>query len=454
MNNTIESKTYRDRPINIEKDGTRKWVYAKQPKGKWYKRRTIVAWFLLSFLVIAPFLKINNEPFMLIDIYNRQFYLFGILIWAQDTFIMALIMAITVISVVLFTVAFGRLWCGWACPQTIFLEMVYRRIEYLFDGNYRNGKPKGGSAYVIPKHATYILVSILITNILLMWFIGPSGLKGLVTTPIRDHWLGFLLMFGVSFFYYWIYAFFREQVCTMICPYGRMQGVLLDSKSISVVYNYKRGEPRGAKANGDCINCKQCVSVCPTGIDIRNGSQLECINCTACIDECNQVMTKINRPGNLICYNSVHGIETGTRNFWTPRIIGYSSVLIVLFIVLIISVSTRTITDSTILRMPGTMFQEISDTTLSNIYHATIINKSNKDRQLSLKLISPVGGEVEAVGKDLFVKGKEVFDGVVLIKLKRSKLVGKSTKMILGVYDGEELLEEVELNFIGPIPAN
>ncbi len=450
MNNTIESKTFRDRPINIDQEGKRKWIYAKQPKGKWYTRRTIFGWFFLLFLLLAPFIKIKGHPFMLIDIASRKFYLFGIMVWAQDTFIVTLIMVITVVSIVLFTVAFGRLWCGWACPQTVFLEMVFRKIEYLFDGNYRNGKPKKGSAYVVPKHAAFILTSILITNVLLMWFIGPSGLKEIVTDPISEHWLGFLIMLGLSLFYYWIYAFFREQVCTMICPYGRLQGVLLDSKSISVVYDYKRGEPRGAKTEGHCVDCGQCLAVCPTGIDIRNGSQLECINCTACIDECNLVMSKVNKPGNLIRYDSMHGIETGKRNFWTPRIIGYSSVLAVLFVVLIISISSRTITDSTILRMPGTMFQEVSETTISNIYNAKIINKSSDDKHLNLRLITPAKGMVEVVGQEFVIKGNEVFEGVILIKLEKEYLEGKSTKIELGIYEGDILLESKKMNFIGP----
>ena len=315
MEATTET-TFRDRPINIDDSGKRKWIYAKQPQGKWYKRRTIFSWFVLSFLVLAPLIKLNGNHFMLIDIANRKFSLFGMVIWAQDTYMMAIVMVTVAVSVVLFTVVFGRLWCGWACPQTVFLEFVFRRIEYLFDGNYRKGVKKQEATTAnlvrkIAKHVAFYITAILITNVMVMWFVGPEYLIKLVHDPISDHLSGFIAMMVVSTFYYWIYSSFREQVCTMICPYGRLQGVLLDSKSISVIYDYKRGEPRGAKNAGDCIACQACVSVCPTGIDIKNGSQLECTNCTACIDECNQVMDRIKKPRNLIRYDSVQGVETG-----------------------------------------------------------------------------------------------------------------------------------------------
>jgi cytochrome c oxidase accessory protein FixG len=237
--------SFRDRPINIDESGKRKWIYARQPKGKWYTRRSVFAYACLAFLILAPIIKVNGNPFMLFDIANRKFSLFGNIIWAQDNYILALLMSVTVVFIVLFTVVFGRLWCGWACPQTVFLEMVFRRIEYLFDGNYRHAKnqvkPSFHLAFKrIAKHTVFILTSVFFTNVILMWFVGPDRLKTIVLDPISSHNGGFFFMIGVSLFYYWIYAFFREQVCTFACPYGRMQGVLLDSKTISVIYDFKR----------------------------------------------------------------------------------------------------------------------------------------------------------------------------------------------------------------------
>jgi cytochrome c oxidase accessory protein FixG len=447
----MDQPSFRDRPINIDESGKRKWIYARQPKGKWYTRRTVFAWVCIAFLVFAPIIKINGNPLMLLDIANRRFSLLGNMVWAQDTYILALIMSVAVVFVVFFTVAFGRLWCGWACPQTIFLEMIYRRIEYLFDGNYRrtNRKPTKGLRFFF-KHLTFLLVSILLTNVFLNWFTGPEKLIEIIKSPISEHRMGFMFMLGISAFYYWIYAFFREQVCTMACPYGRMQGVLLDSKSISVIYDYKRGEPRGTKAEGACINCGSCMAVCPTGIDIKNGSQLECVNCTACIDECNSVMARLNRPGNLIRYDSVHGIETGKRSIKNGRTYAYSVVLLILLIVLSVVVSKRTPVDATILRMSGTIYQRLDTETIANVYNVKVINKTQQSKNLTFRLLNGAEGTVQLASDQAVLKENGTLESVLIIKLPARHLKGKNTPLDVGIYEGETLLKSVKLNFVGP----
>lgn len=452
---TIEPKTFRDRPLNIDNSGKRKWIYAKQPSGKWYNRRSVFALFVFSFLVFAPLIKINGNPLMLIDIANRRFSLFGNIIWAQDTQILAVLMAATVVFIVLFTVIFGRLWCGWACPQTIFLEMIYRRIEYFFDGNYRKKSlktPGRGILFTkrILKHATYLLVSVLITNIFLMWFTGPERLLEIIGSPVSENLSGFMIMSGISLFYYWIYSYFREQVCTMVCPYGRLQSVLLDSRSITVTYDYKRGEPRGAKNSGDCIDCMQCIAVCPTGIDIKNGTQLECINCAACIDECNIVMKKIKKDPGLIRFDSVSGIESGKNILFNARTISYSVVLASLALLLAFTVITRPELETSILRVPGTMFQEIDQVTLSNIYNLKIINKTGTEKKIDIRLISPANGNLQLAVQKSVLLPQESFESIVIIRLDRQELQGKSTEIRIGIYEGETLLVAAETNFIGP----
>jgi len=366
--------SFRDRPINLDEKGNRKWIYAKKPKGKWYTRRTIFSWFMLLFFVAVPFIRINGNPFILLDIGSRKFILFGVIFWAQDTFILALLMLSFVFFIILFTVTFGRLWCGWACPQTIFLEMVFRKIEYWIEGDFRqrlqlDKGPWNGEKILKKgaKHGIFILISVAMTNTFLLWFIGSEKWFTLISGPVQENLSGFSIMLTISAFFYWVYSYFREQICTMVCPYGRMQGVLIDSKSILVSYDYVRGEPRGARNTGDCIDCHQCISVCPTGIDIRDGVQLECINCTACIDQCNTVMSKAGKDPGLIRFDSDQGIRHGHTTIWNARNKAYSVALLILFSFFLYTLFSRPVIETTILRTPGLLYQENADNTISNI---------------------------------------------------------------------------------------
>ncbi len=449
------NQSFRDRPTNVDDTGKSKKIFAKQPKGKWYNRRTWFAWLCILFLILAPIIKINGNPLMLFDIANRKFSIFGNLVWAQDTFILALIMLIVVVFIVLFTVIFGRLWCGWACPQTIFLEMIFRRIEFLFEGNRRNKGNKEKDDFtkkilLILKHISFIIISIFFTNVFLMWFTGPEKLIEIITSPVQENKLGFLFMLAVSMFYYIVYAFLREQVCIFFCPYGRLQGVLLDSKSISVIYDYKRGEPRGAKNEGDCIDCGQCIAVCPTGIDIKNGSQFECINCTACIDECNTVMKKIKKPENLIRFDSVNGIETGKSSIANFRTYAYSAVLVVLIIVLGITVSKRSSVDVSIIRMPGTMYQQTDSLHITNIYNVKIINKTNHQKKIKIKLIDLPEGELQFTSDLTTLIADKASESVLVIKIPLTSLRSRTTDLKIGTYENNKLITVNKINFIGP----
>jgi cytochrome c oxidase accessory protein FixG len=448
---------FRDRPENIDASGQRKWIKAKQPQGKWYRRRNIFGYTLIIFLILAPFLKIGGHPFMLLDILNRKFFIFGMTVFAEDTYILALVMAVTVIFIVLFTVVYGRVWCGWACPQTLFLELIYRKIEFLIDGNGRKSKKRDESPSAIKirllvKHTLYLAVSLFFTNVLLMWVIGPDQLFKIISEPVSEHVVGFIAMIALSLFYYWIYAYFREQVCTLFCPYGRMQGVLLDNNSIAVIYDYKRGEPRNPKVNvgGDCINCRQCVAVCPTGIDIRNGSQLECIHCAACIDECNTVMRKINKPGNLIRYDSFQGIENGKRSLLNTRSMAYSFVLVGLVIALIFTVSNRTTIDVTLWRAQGTLYQQLDNETYSNIYQVMFLNKGSETLELTPRLIDCPNGELSIAGGKVILPPNGKMKEALIVKMKKIALTGKETTFKIGLYSGDQLKETITTNFLAP----
>ena len=452
---TEQDLTFRDRPINMNERGGRKWVYAKKPSGKWWTRRTIVAWILLALWVGIPFIKINGNPFVLLDIANRKFIIFGAIFWAQDTFILALLMLSFVLFIVLFTVTYGRLWCGWTCPQTIFLEMVFRRIEYLIEGDYRERLHLDNSPWTAKKifkktlkHGIFILISLAMTNIFLMWFIGSDRWLKLISEPVTKNLAGFGIMILISGVFYWIYSFFREQICTMVCPYGRMQGVLLDSKSIMVAYDYNRGEPRGTRNTGDCIDCKQCISVCPTGIDIRNGTQLECINCTACIDQCNRVMKVTGKPPGLIRYTSETNIKEGRSKIWNTRNIAYSVVLLIIFSFFVYTLATRPVIETTILRTPGLIYQE-QDSTFSNVYNIKMVNKTHDDIPLALKIISHKG-KIEMTTKDMLIKDQSKFESSFILYIPKDEIKSDKTEVKFGVFSNNRLIETYKTTFVGP----
>ena len=451
-----ESESFRDRPINIDITGRRKWIYAKNPRGKWFRWRLIVAILLLAFFVIAPIIKINGEPFMLLDIIHRKFILFGAIFWAQDTFILALLMLSFILFITLFTVTYGRLWCGFACPQTIFLEIIFRKIEFLIEGDYKkrfelDEAPLSFSKFLkkVTKHIIFFLVSLLITNTFLLWFIGPDELIKLISDPVQYHLQGFIIMIVISATIYWIYAFFREQICTMVCPYGRMQGVLVDKRSIIVAYDYKRGEPRGKRDGGDCVNCLHCLSVCPTGIDIRNGTQLECINCTACIDECDSVMQKVKRPKGLIRFDSIDGIENGHKTIWNARNKAYSVVLVLLIGFFIFSLTTRSEIEASILKTSGSLYQIQENGEITNIYNLKIINKTHNNMPLELRLLSHKG-EIQLAGKGIILKDHESFETVFLLTIPKDQLNSGANTIEFGIYNDEKLVEKYSTSFPAP----
>jgi len=456
--------SFRDHLATVTKEGKRKWIYPKQPSGRFYNARTIVSLFLIIFLVTAPFIKINGHPFLLLDFLNRNFVLFSIPFDPHDFHLFALAIIAIVVFVILFTVVFGRVFCGWACPQTIFMEMVFRKIEYLIEGDFKDQiklKQVPWTSIKIfkktLKHIIFFLIAFFISNIFLSYIIGMDALTKIVTAPPSKHLAGFISMLVFSGVFYWVFSYFREQVCTLVCPYGRLQGVLLDQDSIVIAYDNVRGEPRGKlKKNepknnlGDCIDCNLCVDVCPTGIDIRNGIQLECVNCTACIDACDVVMDKIDRPRGLIRYDSLRGIEKKEKFRFTPRMAGYTTVLVLILSILSYLLITRSDFSINVLRTPGLLFQEQPDNKYSNIYDLNIINKTFNPAPIELKLKN-VKGELKLLGDELNLKPQEKHDSKFLLILPKSSITKMNTPITISVYSNNKLLKEVQTSFLGPV---
>jgi cytochrome c oxidase accessory protein FixG len=458
-----DTEAYRDKIATVDDTGKRVWIHPKKPKGPLTRAREIVAVFLLSFLFFAPFIKVNGQPLLLFDIINRKFCIFGLVFWPQDFYLFVLATLSLIVFIVLFTVTLGRLWCGWACPQTIFMEMVFRKIEFLIEGDARNQialkkAPWSGQKIFKKtlKHLIFFSISFLIGNTFLAYIIGADALFKIISDPPSEHIVGLTTMILFSSVFYGVFAFFREQVCVMVCPYGRLQGVLLDPNSIVVAYDFNRGEPRGRfrkkeprDDKGDCVDCHQCVEVCPTGIDIRNGTQLECINCTACIDACNTVMTKLHWPKGLIRYASFNGIKEGQKLHFTPRIAGYSAILLVLLIVTGSFLLGRTDVETTILRTPGLLYQETVKGSISNLYNLKIINKTQESIPVELKLKSP-NGSIRLVGGGINVPKNGIFESAFFIDIPVKQIKFSPIPVYIEIFSENELLEEIRTSFVGP----
>ncbi len=469
--NTNNNETFRDSIGTIDDEGLRNWIHPKKPKGKYYNYRTILSIILLILFAIGPFIKINGEQFMLFDVLGRRFHIFGRPFFPQDFYLLALVAIISVVFLVLFTVVYGRIFCGWLCPQTIFMEMVFRKIEYWFEGD----RPKQIKLDNMPwngekirkrglKWFVFFIVSLIITTIMLAYVAGSDYAINMWKNPFADI-RGFIIYLIFTLVFFFVFSWFREQVCIIACPYGRLQGVLTDENTIMVAYDYKRGEgkagrapmrknqDREAEGYGDCIDCKQCVQVCPTGIDIRNGTQLECINCTACMDACDAIMDSIAKPRGLIRYASKVSIEEGHGKIFTGRVKFYTAILTVLLGVFVALFINRPTVQLKVMRQRGLVFTELPDGQIRNYYNATLINKSNNEfEQLKLGLIGDKEGKIIMTGnEDLNLAKEEIKQFMIYVDYPKEKVKGES-KIIFGVYNKNgKLLDKFKTVYIAPV---
>lgn len=454
--------SFRDRIATVDASGKRKWIYAHKPNGRFYRWRTLLSYFYFIIFFGLPFVEINGRPLFLFNIPQTRFIIFGKVFWPQDFFIFGLTMVTFIFFIVLFTAAFGRLFCGWACPQTNFMEMMFRKIEYLILGDAGAQKHLANSPWtgkkifkVGLKHVVFYLLAFIIANTFLSYIIGVKELEKIITEPVSQHMGGLSAILVFSAVFYGVYAFFREQACTVVCPYGRLQSVLLDKNSMVVAYDYKRGEPRGNPKKitdqplGDCIDCHQCVHVCPTGIDIRNGVQMECVSCTACIDACDSIMDKIGKPRGLIRYASENGIANGEPLRYTRRMKLYTMLCGLVLTLLSVLLLTRKEVGVTVMRTPGQLYQDRGKDSISNLYNIKVSNKTSKEIQLQLRL-EEGNGTIEVVGKpyiDVVKEGQG--SGSFFIILPKTKVNARKTDVKLGLYDGDVKVTEVETSFLG-----
>ena len=461
---------FRDHLATVSSTGKRIWLYPREIKGYFTTMRRYVAWILIGLWVIVPWISWDNQPLMLFNVLDRHFIILGQHFYPQDLMYFGILLLTFFLFIAFFTVTFGRVWCGWACPQTLFMEQIFRRYEYWIEGSAKQQQLLDAQPYNLEKiwkraakHSLFILTSVGIGLLVMLYVWGRVPVIGWVMAgPLSNTtFLSFLLVFTAVF--YGVFSWAREQVCTAICPYGRLQSVLLNNKSLLVLYNNLRGEPRREKgshktdsistvadtsAKGDCISCGLCVQVCPTGIDIRNGTQLECINCTACIDACDAVMDKIGKPRGLVTLSS-HDQLAKVSKPWQPsrRVWVATAAMVVLLLLDAAILWSRSPITITLLRVPGQMYQKGQNDTLTNLYNLQMTNKTNETITLSP---SVAGGKVKLVAGQMTLLPQGQVDLTVFIALPKSAVRTNRNNIEMLLKDQEGKVYHQKTTFLAP----
>ncbi len=468
---TGEPDEFRNKLYNIDKEGNRSKIYPHKPSGKLYRARTIVSVFLLAFLFLAPFVKFHGMQFMLFNILERKFVIFGIVFFPQDMFVLVLGILTLLLSIFLFTAVLGRIWCGWLCPQTVFLEMLFRKIEYAIEGSGTrqrlfDASPMTASKFSRKalKHIIFFSLSVLIANTFLAYIIGSDAVRELVRESPTLHPVGFSVMILFSFVFYAVFARFREQACIVVCPYGRYQSALVDIDTVAVTYDHTRGEPRGkftkedkqailsgaalAAERGDCIDCDRCYHVCPTGIDIRNGIQLECVNCTACMDACDEVMDKVKKPRGLIRWASASSLGRKEHRWLTNRVKAYTGVWFVVTTIFLTFFFLRPMTEVLILRQPGTLNQSGASGEKINFYVLNVVNKHYEAVPIEVRVLSPAEAKISVLGDVSTVPAVTEKSVRLMLSVPQRVIQNSDSPVRFGVYSNGNLIKQIDSRFI------
>lgn len=445
----------------LEKDGSRRWLFPKLSRGYYWRVRQLVGFLLIAVFVIIPHLKSNGKPLFLLDITQRKFILFGTTFLPTDTLMMALLMVSLFLGIFLLTAIFGRVWCGWACPQTVYLEFVYRPIERFFLGTTgRGGVP---SKKVAPwryaaMYFTFFVISLGLAHTFLAYFVGVDRLQVWVTQSPLEHPGPFVVMAFTTVLMMFDFCFFREQMCLIACPYGRFQSVLLDRNSLIVAYDRNRGEPRGHVSKslpvvdnqlGDCVDCGLCVKTCPTGIDIRDGLQMECIHCTQCIDACNDVMTRVNRPLGLIRYSSQNQVDGQKSSMIRARVVIYPLMLTIFLGLFFWNLSQLKSFNATLLRNFGLPFTVTEEGLIANSLRIRIVNRLETEDQFTISVVSPPEVKMDVENPVTIAADKDQMVSVYVTAPKSSFKVGQiSAEFLIQSQAGDQ--RKVQCLLLGP----
>lgn len=390
---------------SLRTDGSRVSIVPADVKGRFATARKVAFAVLIGVYVALPFVRIHGHPALLLDIAHRQFFLFGQTFNAQDTWLVFFLLTGVGFTLVVAAAVIGRVWCGWACPQTVFLDGVFRRIERWIEGprNTHLRRDAGPMSFdklwrKLLKHAIFFVLAVLLSHLLLAYFVTLPGVLAFVKGPPSDHLEAFIWTTAFTVILYLDFAWFREQLCLIICPYGRLQAVLSDTDTITIGYDAKRGEPRGKASDKDagaCVDCGRCVVVCPSGIDIRNGQQLDCTGCTACVDACDEVMTQLKRPVGLVRHDSLNGLLGRAKRLLRPRLYLYAALLVAGIVAASIAVASHQPFEANMLRLRGMPYLLATSpagvATIRNDLEIHLVNKQNEPRTFTLRPVSPAG---------------------------------------------------------------
>ncbi len=446
----------------LKSDGSRRWLKPKLSIGNLLRFRRWVAWVLIIVFTAIPFIHVGSRPLVLLDITARQFTIFGFTFLPTDALLLAIFLVGTLLTIFLFTALKGRIWCGWACPQTVYMEFVFRPIERLFEGTVRRGglPRKNVAAWrTFAKYLVYFLICVYLANTFLAYFVGVDRLSRWVRQSPLQHPLPFLVMAAATGAMMFNFCYFREQLCLIACPYGRFQSVLLDQNSVIVAYNEKRGEPRkkGIHANGiglpiagDCIDCGNCVTTCPTGIDIRKGLQMECINCTQCIDACNQVMKKIGRSPDLIRFSSQARDRGLVGGLVRARTIIYPFLIAGFIGAFLFVLSTKSTFDVVIMREPGNPYVVIDKGRIRNLLTMKLTNRSDKDMAFSARVLEPAGGELQFMEDKVLLAPRESRSFHVGVIAERKEFRMGKSNMLVQIENDQQDSRMARFTLMGP----
>lgn len=400
---------------SIRADGSRNYVHPADVKGRFTRRRNIVFAVLIAIYMLLPWIEINGHPSVFLDIVARRFYLFGFSFNAQDVWLSFFLLSGLGFALFVMTALWGRIWCGYACPHTVFLDGVFRKLERLIEGprNKRLRRNAGPWKFdkvwrKVLKHSLFLLMAAVVAHVFLSYFVSLPELFKMMKQSPTEHMTSFIWIVVLTGVMYFNFAWFREQMCLIICPYGRLQSVMTDKDTVIIGYDENRGEPRGKASDpnsSDCVDCGRCVAVCPTGIDIRNGLQLDCIGCAACIDACDEIMVKLKRPKGLVRYDSLRQLLGGERKFWRPRLALYAVLGTVGLIVATFGFRAHTTFEAGLQRLGGVPFVVEDDGRVQNLFEIHVINKQNDTHTYEIRALNPDEFEYVISMPDVELKG-------------------------------------------------